>query len=281
MQSITDFWKTATGKIAILGGGGVVGLLSLCFTCAVCGTIFGDSSDKPIESTRNIVSFSTEEPTPLPTLEPSPTPQQPTATPMSIADAPEQIPTPEPTNEPAEKRAPIVTAGENDVNMRSGPGTEYDVVSTLEAGQSLEIVGRNADSSWWQVSTSDGLCWVADSVSTASNVDDSIPVIEAPPAPIPTEPPSTVESTTEPLPTEPSTSGGGTGSTPFECIGGCATPPDPSCAIKGNVNSKGEKIYHVPGGSFYDRTDIKPEEGDRWFCTAEEARNAGFRASER
>jgi hypothetical protein len=24
MQSITDFWKTATGKIAILGGGGVV-----------------------------------------------------------------------------------------------------------------------------------------------------------------------------------------------------------------------------------------------------------------
>ena len=101
--------------------------------------------------------------------------------------------------------------------------------------------------------------------------------------PIPTGSSSAVEPTIELQPTQPPpSSGGGTeSSTPFECIGGCATLPDPSCVIKGNVNSKGEKIYHVPGGSFYDRTDIKPEEGDRWFCTAEEARNAGFRASER
>src|SRR5690606_36663822 len=67
----------------------------------------------------------------------------------------------------------------------------------------------------------------------------------------------------------------------FTCIDGCAEPPDPACAIKGNVNSSGEKIYHSPGGQFYDRTDIKPEEGDRWFCTSEEARQAGFRASQR
>jgi hypothetical protein len=192
----------------------------------------------------------------------------------------EQTPTPEPTDEPEENQTPVVTASDN-VNMRSGPGTNYDVVGTLAAGQSLEIVGRNADSSWWQVSAPDGLCWIAGSVTTASNVDDSIPVAEAPPAPLPTEPSTAVEPTSEPQPTQPSSSDGDTGSTPFECIGGCATPPDPSCAIKGNVNSKDEKIYHVPGGSFYDRTDIKPEEGDRWFCTAEEARNAGFRASER
>ncbi|CAM4253820.1 thermonuclease family protein [Paenibacillus tarimensis] len=49
-----------------------------------------------------------------------------------------------------------------------------------------------------------------------------------------------------------------------------------SCAeplIKGNINSKGEKIYHLPGSSHYDRT--KPE---KWFCTEEEAAAAGFRA---
>lgn len=68
---------------------------------------------------------------------------------------------------------------------------------------------------------------------------------------------------------------------PFTCIGGCATPPDPSCAIKGNVNSSGGRIYHTPDGQFYDRTDIKFEEGDRWFCTVGEAEAAGFRASER
>ena len=67
----------------------------------------------------------------------------------------------------------------------------------------------------------------------------------------------------------------------FTCIGGCAVAPDPSCAIKGNVNSSKEKIYHVPGGQYYDRTDIKPEEGDAWFCTSAEAVAAGFRASER
>ena len=46
--------------------------------------------------------------------------------------------------------------------------------------------------------------------------------------------------------------------------------------IKGNINSKGEKIYHVPGGAYYDRTD--PE---AWFFTEEEARAAGYRPSKR
>jgi len=45
--------------------------------------------------------------------------------------------------------------------------------------------------------------------------------------------------------------------------------------IKGNINSKGEKIYHVPGGRYYDR--VIPE---RWFFTEEEARAAGFRPSQ-
>jgi len=46
--------------------------------------------------------------------------------------------------------------------------------------------------------------------------------------------------------------------------------------IKGNINSKGEKIYHMPGGAYYDRTD--PEV---WFSTEEEAQAAGFRRSKR
>ncbi|CCF15827.1 staphylococcal nuclease homologue family protein [Brevibacillus laterosporus GI-9] len=44
--------------------------------------------------------------------------------------------------------------------------------------------------------------------------------------------------------------------------------------IKGNINSKGEKIYHVPGGRYYEQT--KPEE---WFDTEEAAIKAGFRKS--
>ncbi|RYD05364.1 hypothetical protein N752_09715 [Desulforamulus aquiferis] len=46
--------------------------------------------------------------------------------------------------------------------------------------------------------------------------------------------------------------------------------------IKGNINSRGEKIYHVPGGQYYEQTN--PE---AWFFTEEEAQTAGFRASKK
>ncbi len=51
------------------------------------------------------------------------------------------------------------------------------------------------------------------------------------------------------------------------------------CRIKGNINRKGERIYHLPGGKWYDRTRIDPAKGERWFCTEAEARAAGWRKS--
>jgi micrococcal nuclease len=50
--------------------------------------------------------------------------------------------------------------------------------------------------------------------------------------------------------------------------GSCSDPK-----IKGNINSKGEKIYHVPGDPWYDKT--VPEQ---WFCTEADAEAAGYRA---
>ncbi|QRG69739.1 thermonuclease family protein [Brevibacillus choshinensis] len=46
--------------------------------------------------------------------------------------------------------------------------------------------------------------------------------------------------------------------------------------IKGNINAKGEKIYHVPGSSSYEQT-----KAEMWFATEEEAKAAGFRAPKR
>lgn len=46
--------------------------------------------------------------------------------------------------------------------------------------------------------------------------------------------------------------------------------------IKGNINSKGEKIYHLPGGAYYDNTI--PE---KWFKSEQEAQEDGFRPSSR
>ena len=51
------------------------------------------------------------------------------------------------------------------------------------------------------------------------------------------------------------------------------------CNIKGNVNTQGERIYHVPGQRYYNETRISASHGERWFCSEEEARAAGWRRS--
>jgi endonuclease YncB( thermonuclease family) len=51
------------------------------------------------------------------------------------------------------------------------------------------------------------------------------------------------------------------------------------CAIKGNINRDGERIYHTPWGSeWYERTKITESKGERWFCDEAEALAAGWRA---
>ncbi|WP_347549177.1 thermonuclease family protein [Pseudalkalibacillus hwajinpoensis] len=50
--------------------------------------------------------------------------------------------------------------------------------------------------------------------------------------------------------------------------------PSDECEIKGNINSKGNKIYHLPEGAYYDITDA-----EKMFCSSGEAEDAGFRPS--
>lgn len=52
--------------------------------------------------------------------------------------------------------------------------------------------------------------------------------------------------------------------------------PPGSCLIKGNISDSG-RIYHVPGTPFYDRTKVDEAKGERWFCSEDEARAAGWR----
>lgn len=54
------------------------------------------------------------------------------------------------------------------------------------------------------------------------------------------------------------------------------------CVIKGNISfSTGEKIYHMLGQEYYDKTVIDESKGERWFCTEEEAQDAGWRKSKK
>lgn len=52
------------------------------------------------------------------------------------------------------------------------------------------------------------------------------------------------------------------------------------CGIKGNI-SDGGWIYHLPGMRDYDRTTIREDRGERWFCTEREAQAAGWRRARR
>ncbi|BGE84698.1 hypothetical protein Ms3S1_11340 [Methylosinus sp. 3S-1] len=77
----------------------------------------------------------------------------------------------------------------------------------------------------------------------------------------------------------------------FETIWGAAIPFVPrasgaapergvACAIKGNVNGRGERIYHLPEGRGYARVTMNGA-GKRWFCSEAQALAAGWRKAVR
>jgi endonuclease YncB( thermonuclease family) len=57
-----------------------------------------------------------------------------------------------------------------------------------------------------------------------------------------------------------------------------ATPASESCTIKGNLNARGECIYHMPGSRFYADTVVTPSRGEKYYCSIAEAEAAGCRA---
>ena len=57
--------------------------------------------------------------------------------------------------------------------------------------------------------------------------------------------------------------------------------PSTSCSIKGNVNAKGRRIYHMPGQEDYERTRINERIGERWFCSEAEAVKSGWIRAQR
>lgn len=70
------------------------------------------------------------------------------------------------------------------------------------------------------------------------------------------------------------------GSSIGACPNGCVYPKA-GCHIKGNVSvDTGEKNYHVLGQELYSSTTINASDGERWFCTEDEARAAGWRKAE-
>lgn len=137
------------------------------------------------EATAAVTTTVAAEDTATPTT--APAPDTPTAVPAATT-------APEPTNTaaPTAPTEPVVTTLVG-LRVRSGPGTNYDVLGQAQAGESLRIVGRNENASWWQVefpSAPGGRGWISagSEFSTASNAG-GVPVVAAPPPPAPTNTP--------------------------------------------------------------------------------------------
>jgi hypothetical protein len=59
------------------------------------------------------------------------------------------------------------------------------------------------------------------------------------------------------------------------CPAGCEAALS-GCLIKGTVTANGYKFYLLPGQPGYDAAPVDAQRGERWFCTTDEARSAGW-----
>jgi LysM repeat protein len=187
-----------------------------------------------------IASLSCSTATPTPTTSPPPTPTE------TYTPSPSPTFTPTPTPEPV---AYIVQPGDSLSAIASRFGTTYQAIMDANGLTSTVI------HSGTRLRIRTGEKPLSGALGTVRSVPSSTP---RPPAPTPT-----AEAT----------------ATAHRCPQGCTYHP-PGCDIKGNISmNTGEKIYHVRGAEYYDETIIRPEYGERWFCTQDEAIANGWRRS--
>ncbi len=107
------------------------------------------------------------------------------------------MPTIPPTAVSTTTSVPSIQANGN-VNVRSGPGTDYDLVGLLSSGQSAVVIDTSGNGDWFNVQLSDGtIGWVGSSVVDSSAVHMAT-TVSAPVAALPT----TVSATAVPAATQ-------------------------------------------------------------------------------
>jgi uncharacterized protein YraI len=120
--------------------------------------------------------------------------------PAKVQDDAREPPTATPTGAPAGASVTL----DVDLNVRTGPGTNYERIGWLAAGTTTSIIGRNANGTWWQIpypDARDGIAWISAGYGAARDTQ-SVPVVEAPPTPTPSAPTAT-PTTEAPPPTPP------------------------------------------------------------------------------
>ena len=69
------------------------------------------------------------------------------------------------------------------INCRLGPGTVYELINELDAGENALVVGRSEDFAWWYIrdpGNPDGFCWVSANVTETQGIVEELPIIQPP-----------------------------------------------------------------------------------------------------
>ncbi len=89
-------------------------------------------------------------------------------------------------NEPKVVEAPVMPENQPQVkiprgdvvNIRKGPGTNFNVLGRMRSLQTAFIIGRNPDGSWWQIRYGDNPAWVNSGVVRTIGDIAGVPIVQ-------------------------------------------------------------------------------------------------------
>lgn len=198
--------KTQLKTLPLVGGVGCVGLLLLIIGVGIVGVIiffvFLYRTGQPTPTIAKVTRVAASSP-PSATFTP-----EPTNTPIPLTNAPLPASTSTPTFTPiltptntAPPTTPLLTAL-TDLNVRTGPGINYEIVGGLQSGDMVEVIGQNESHEWWKIrfdKAPGGEGWVSGDLeySTTTNTDNISAVPTPPPPNTPTFTPSPSPTSTD------------------------------------------------------------------------------------
>ncbi len=144
---------------------------------------------------------------------------------------------------PIAEPATCLVAALASVNLRAGPGTDYDIAGGAAEGQALTVIGQNGAGDWLRLQDDPGELWVfAELTDNFSCAFETVPVMQpGSSAPLVLPPPTPAESPGEPSGDAPDEPPG----VPFAALTLVTGPADPACA-EALPNAL---LIHTPAGA--------------------------------
>lgn len=172
--------------------------VALALLLAACGA----SAEPPLPTRTPAPTFTpTTESAPPAVQQPAPAQDTPAAQAPAEPPPTQEVQTegPPPTPAPAQEVAatatppPAPAAAEvvinSTINVRGGPGTNYNIVGAANQGQRFPVIGKSPDGAWWQINYNGQPGWVFGELVTAQNTQAVAVAANIPQPPPPTATP--------------------------------------------------------------------------------------------